>query len=446
MAIFDQYTIPPSADQLELLRYLLVLTYAIHIPFIGMVVGATLLSLIFNSRDRDIANSTFARIAFDLADMVLARRSVVIALGVLPLLVLWLIHGEWLSGAKPSTLRLLPAGMVLIALSFIPLMRYRSTLDPKGKNSITNMGLGGLGFLMLMAGAYLMIGAITRFSDPERWPLQHGVLRQMLSFNIIWRYAVFVVSGIAFTGCGLLFFFFEWPGGKRISDPTYATLLKNFGAGVAMGATLVIPVMLFFHSVTTPFVGVSDWFYGVSVAIVAVLFVAFVFLFGSLVSPRPRSATLVFVLFLIVFALTGVNDQLALVNATREHSAGLVARSDEMRAQIALEREKAHGATVDLARGKEVFQTICSTCHRMDERLVGPPLNTVLPNYAANPAELEAFIQSPSKKNPDYPPMPAPGLSLGDTKSVAAFLLGEVAGGSTPASAPESTLVTPPSP
>jgi hypothetical protein len=28
--------------------------------------------------------------------------------------------------------------------------------------------------------------------------------------------------------------------------------------------------------------------------------------------------------------------------------------------------------------------------------------------------------------NPDYPPMPAPGLPLADVKSVAAYLLGQV--------------------
>lgn len=435
MAIFDQYTIPPSAGQLELLRYLLVLTYTIHFPFVAMVAGSTLLSLIFNVRDRDIANSTFARIARDLMNMVVARRSVVVVLGVLPLLVIWLIHGEWLTGSTPPAFRLLPVGMALTALSFVPLVAYRSTFVASGRNSATNLGLGAAGLALLLAGTYVVIGAITRFNDPERWPLQQDPVRLMLSFNIIWRYGVFLLSGLAFAGCGLLFFFFEWPERKPIDDPRYATFLKNFGAGVALGTTLLIPVVLFFYAVTTPFVGVSDWFYGVSIGIVAVLFVVFLLLFGTLVSPKPRAAAMVFVLFVLVFALTGVNDQLALVNATREHSAGLVAKAEEMRAQIAIEREKRQGTAVqiDLARGKEVFETICSTCHRLDERLVGPPLNTVLPKYAGKPDELAAFIQSPSKKNPDYPPMPNPGLSLGDTKSVAAFLLGESAPQAPPA-------------
>jgi cytochrome c551/c552 len=67
------------------------------------------------------------------------------------------------------------------------------------------------------------------------------------------------------------------------------------------------------------------------------------------------------------------------------------------------------------------------TCHRLDERLVGPPLRTVLPKYVGKPDVLVAFIRKPSKVNPDYPPMPAPGLSLADAKSVAAYLLQEMA-------------------
>jgi cytochrome c551/c552 len=80
----------------------------------------------------------------------------------------------------------------------------------------------------------------------------------------------------------------------------------------------------------------------------------------------------------------------------------------------------------DPARGEEVFKTVCMTCHRMNERLVGPPLQTVLPKYAGDAERLVSFLQKPSRVNPDYPPMPAPGLSPGDTKSVAAYLLGQM--------------------
>jgi len=432
MGLFDQYVIPPSAGQLEVLRYLLVMTYAVHLPYLGIVIGATVLSLGFNARDRDIANPTFARISKDLMDMVVASRAVVFVLGMLPLVVLWMIYGQWLQGLSPSTFSLLPVGAVLMVVGLMLVTAYQASLRPDGGNSANNFGIGTLGLLLLLLGSYVVIGSIARFNDPERWILERSPLRLMLSFNIIWRYAFILVSGVAFAGCGLLFFSFSWPGCKPIDDEKYATFLKNVGAGTGLAATLLIPLMMFFYAITTPLIAASGALYGIAVAMVAILFLIFVFLYGAILSARPRFGWPVFVLFLMVFGLSGTVDQLTLVNATQEHSVAQIAASEERRAQIQLEREAERGsAVVDVARGQEVFETICMTCHRMDEKLVGPPLNTVLPKYASMD-ELVSFIQSPSKKDPEYPPMPAPGLPLADVKSVAAFLLGESGQETTP--------------
>lgn len=435
MGLFDTHIIPPSAGHLVLLRLLLVMTYAFFLPYLGMVVGATFLSVTFNARDRDIPNHTFARMAKDLMDMVIPNRWAALILGVIPLLLLWMIYGEWLAKSSPSSFYLLPIGAVIVAVSFGPILSYRATLYRDGRNSLVNFGLGGAGLATLMLGSYLLVGAITRFNDPERWPLDHTVLRQLLSFNIIWRYAVFFIGGVAFTGVGLLFFYFTWSGKKPLDDEKYATFMRNFGAGLALGTTALLPVMLFFWVVTTPFVAISGTIFGVAIVIVVVLFVAFMLLYHTITGQRVRHGSLVFILFLMFFLLTGFNDQLTLVNATQEHSAALVAEAEEIKAQEEIEREadRASAIVVDMGRGKEVFETVCMTCHRLDERLVGPPLNTVLPKYHGRYDDLVAFVQKPSKKNPDYPPMPAPGIPLGDIKSVAAYLLDLTGDSSVPA-------------
>jgi cytochrome c551/c552 len=174
--------------------------------------------------------------------------------------------------------------------------------------------------------------------------------------------------------------------------------------------------------------------FSVGAAALAVLFVVFVYAYRAALDPVPRFGVRAFVLLLVVFSLVIVNDQLALVNATREHIAGLVAEAEDRGAEVALEREALRAASIvaDPMRGGEIFKTVCMTCHRMDERLVGPPLGTVLPKYAGREDDLVAFILKPNKVNPEYPPMPAPGLSLGDVKSVAAYLLSGARGNDAP--------------
>ena len=129
-----------------------------------------------------------------------------------------------------------------------------------------------------------------------------------------------------------------------------------------------------------------------------------------------------------------VGDQLALRQATKEHIAGLVAEAEERESAADMEREadRETAAKPDPVRGQEVFNSVCSTCHKMDERLVGPPLNSVLPKYAGDMDALVSFVRNPSKVNPDYPPMPAPGIPLSDIKSVAAYLLDTVSEASEP--------------
>ena len=257
--------------------------------------------------------------------------------------------------------------------------------------------------------------------------MTHDPIRTLTSFNIIWKHLFFVMSGFAMAGCGILYFFFDSSRRKPVMDPAYMKIAKNVGAALAMKGVLVLPVLGFFYMVMTPILAMSTEVYSVAIAALIVLFIIFVLLYLVLASPTPRFGRLTFILLVVVFLLTGVWDQMTLVNATKEHSAMLVSRAEAREAKSNLEREKlgTDALKIDLALGETVFNTVCSTCHKMDERVVGPPLNTVLPNYAGKYDELVSYIQSPSKKDPGYPPMPAPAVSLSEIKSVAAFLLGE---------------------
>jgi cytochrome c551/c552 len=83
----------------------------------------------------------------------------------------------------------------------------------------------------------------------------------------------------------------------------------------------------------------------------------------------------------------------------------------------------AAGEPAEAADGKAVFQRLCTACHRFEERLVGPPLQSVLPKYRGNVEELKAFIRNPSKQDPAYPAMPKLPLREAEIDAVARYLL-----------------------
>jgi cytochrome c551/c552 len=86
-------------------------------------------------------------------------------------------------------------------------------------------------------------------------------------------------------------------------------------------------------------------------------------------------------------------------------------------------------AAAALEKGKTVFDSVCSGCHRFDTRVVGPPLNDVVPNYNGNVEWLKNFIRNPVKKDPGYPEMPKLGLKEEEIDAVARYLLSQAGKG-----------------
>ena len=427
MDFFNSFMIPPNEGYLNLLRFLLVICLSISTPYLGILLASTALSVGFNTRDRDIPNSTFARIAKDLMDMAAPSRTVIFVLGVLPLIVLWVIYGQWLYQSNATAaMNLMPVGIIITIIGLYMAFYYRETLYPDGRNSEINWGMGVGAAKMMFLGTYVVVACITRFNDPERWHLMYNPIRQLISFNIIWKHMYFVHAGVALTGAALLYFFVDWSGSKPKMDEGYARFTRRLGASIAMAMLTALPVLGFFYMVTTPHMAKSGATFNVAAAQMGLLFVIFLFLLAAL-KGRQKLGQPIFIMFLAFIVLTAFTDQNSLVNATKEHTAKLITESEEREALLALEREaeRADAMVVDVVKGEEIYNSVCITCHRMDEKLVGPPLNQVLAKYAGNMDGLVEFIQAPSKIDPAYPPMPAPGLSLADTRSVAAFLLGE---------------------
>jgi mono/diheme cytochrome c family protein len=149
-------------------------------------------------------------------------------------------------------------------------------------------------------------------------------------------------------------------------------------------------------------------------------------LLAILTSARPRLAATAFTLSLVIFALMGVVDQKAMVNANMEHAALLTIEAEREKAEREAEIEAILAAGHGEGLGEEVFTTTCMQCHRFDERLVGPPLAKVLPLYKPNIEALRAFIANPTKRNPDYPPMPNPGLTTAQVNAVAEYVMEEL--------------------
>ena len=83
------------------------------------------------------------------------------------------------------------------------------------------------------------------------------------------------------------------------------------------------------------------------------------------------------------------------------------------------------GANVDpvFVTGEKIFKTICISCHALDKRLVGPPIQEIAEVYKGNPDGIAAWAKAPGRKRLDYPPMIAIPFPDDDLKAAGVYML-----------------------
>jgi mono/diheme cytochrome c family protein len=303
------------------------------------------------------------------------------------------------------------------------------------------MGLGTLALMVMMGSYFVLLSSVVRLQDPEKWFRLKNLAILLLNWNVIYKFLFFVHAAFAITGVGILFFLFRWSDRPTTGDPDYAAFTRKFGAGLTLAFTFALPVFNLLYVFTSPDVVFDSTVYLIAVANVFVCMLVAFMMLATLRSPGPRFTTLAFVSVLAVFILSSVFDVRAMANANREHATLLEQAAEKERLEREAGIEQAIAAASGANLGEETFTKVCMQCHRFNEKLVGPPLAQRLPSY--NLESLKAFISNPTKKSPDYPPMPNPGLSAVQIDAVAKYVLENYKTGGAPAAGGATTGTAP---
>ncbi len=443
MEVWYQFVIPPTGQHLVLLQFLAVVTYAIHLPYIAMVMGSTAVALWLTFSDHEIPNPRFARLAGDLIETVLGHRFTMLVLGVMPLFVLPFIYGQWFVGATLAPIKYLVFAIPGVVLGLIVLVFYRGSFAKRKDHFRLHMTKGLLGLGLLTASYFVLLSTVARLHDPEKWFRLKNLAILLLNWNVIWKFLFFLHLAFALTGAMILFFLFRWLHGRPMDDADYTNFAHKFGAGLGLAFCFAIPVFFLLYVYTSPDVVFDNTNYLLAASVVFVSMVIAQFLVGALRSREGRFGTTTLGLFILVFVLACSFDLRAMANANREHARVLEQAAEKAAVERGVELEEAIAAASGKNLGEETFNKVCAACHRFDEKLVGPPLSKVLPKYDAE--SLKAFILNPTKIDAAYPPMPNPGLTPVQAAAVAAYELEHLAA-ATGTAPPTETQTTPAEP
>ena len=435
MDMTNQLFTPPTFKYLHLISYLVYFMLLFHLPYMSMVLGSSLLSVLYAKRKPGLSTD-FMRLAP-------GKPWLWAAFGLLPPAALAFLYKMLLHDTPiPVHLYLLRL-LGLLALAFILLTLYslcRKRCENKGQNKKLKMltiltGVGGA--LLVLFYCFHFVNVMSLLIFPEKWPfLKLPIPYPLFSITPLIHFSGFICLTLIMTGAAVLFFYYQWAEKRLPENTPHYALLKYHGFGLLLAGSLLMPPVVFWDLYNLPAYSLSIGVFVLSaftVVILALLFYIAVSMIRNRSEGIPRRSVISFLLALLLFGLVIGKDRMLQNNSSLETIAVLEANAQKARDEVIGQREElyAKAMKIDEKLGEKIYTDVCTACHSFDKKVLGPPFNSVLPKYADKQEELVAFIKNPKKMDPQFPAMPNPGLSTIKVKSVVKFLMTKM-GYSTP--------------
>ncbi len=422
--------LPLPADPL-LLEVAIVLLFLLHILFVALMVGGSLLTLLYELRGR--RDPDYDALAAEIAATVTVNKSLAVVLGVGPLLVMNALYTVFFYSANALTGTAWMGMVPLVAAAFLLTYAHKYSWGLLAGRRGLHLALGAAGAALFLVVPLIFLANVNLMLFPERWPDVHGFLSTLALPNVLPRYLHFLVASVAVTAL----FLAGWLGrpgfpAERVFARLDRLALRRELAGVALGASglqlVAGPLLLF----TLPPQGLSWALLWNLAAGVGLALAAMWLLWRETTAPAAtlsRYATIVALLGGTVVFMAYARH-LYREGALAAHRSAMAVRTEDHRLAVQAAQMRAAAGTLRLgpqeaalSPGERVYRSVCAGCHARATRLVGPPLTEVAQAYAGNPAGLAQWVRAPGRKRMDYPEMPPIALTEAQLEAVAEWVL-----------------------
>lgn len=415
MSVINDLLTPPNLKFLQLIPYIIYFMMLFHLPYIGMVLGSSVLSVVYN-KHKPVLSEDFLKLA-------LGRTSkpwLWIGMGILPAATLAVLYKMLLFNSPVPVHHYLLRLTGLLAAAFIILTIYRRT---------RNIIIGAFGALAVFLYSFHFINVLSLLVFPEKWPFLEGPMPYPLfSITPLVHFGGFLFLSLAATGAAILFFFYKWHEMKLAEDSPHYDFLRYHGYGLLLAGALLLPLIVFWDLLTLPAYSLSIRVFvlsGLTIVVLTLVAAAAVAMIRNYQEKIPRHGITALIMTLVLFALVIGKNQALRANSSLETIGVMKMDAKKAYTEIVNKREEmyAKNMKIDEKAGELIFNQQCTACHSFDQKILGPPFNSVLPKYTDDPKKLEAFLKNPTKVDPAYPSMPNPGLTTMQVKSVVKFLM-----------------------
>lgn len=417
-----------------LLVTLLVVSFLLHIVFIQLMVGGSIVTLW--AQIKGLKNKEYDTFAHEIAKTITVNKSMAVVLGIAPLLSINTLYTIYFYSANALTgfawIMIIPLVIVAFLLTYLHKYSWKALEN----NKMVHVSIMALAVLIFLFIPLIFLANVNLMMFPEKWGTIQGFLSAMTLPNVFPRYFEFLGACIAVTGI-----FIVWYNGRKsyAVSTIYSVFkvvdLKRLGYRITilgLGLQLFFGIIVLF---TLPSKGISFELIGIMVVAGVLLALALWFCYKTLINTDEyinlhfKKIVFSMLAFLILY---GGSRQLYRHHSLEKHQSLVAANTKEFQrlskearenpvAESELEIDPSLG---EVAKGAAIFQANCAGCHKQNEKLVGPPMTEMVSIYEKNEQGLRDWVRKPGKKRADYPQMPAfSQLSDDDLKELSKYIL-----------------------
>lgn len=412
------------------LEVAMVLLFLLHIVFVNLMVGGSILTFAFQLLGR--RNPDYDRLAQQIASTITVNKSLAVVLGVGPLLVMNALYTVYFYSANALTGTAWIAIVPLVAVAFLITYAHKYSWKRLEEHKALHISIGAAGTALFVFVPLIFLSNVNLMLFPDAWAGVSGFLSTLALPNVLPRYLHFLVACLAVTGLFLALYFGRkgFPAEEVFEDFDRATLRRRFLA-LAFGATaiqaLAGPALL----LTLPPRGTGWNLLGTIALGVAIAVVATFLLWREMRTHREGVGVrlpIIVILLGYTVLFMGMGRHMYRENILEPHTRLMAERAELFHTQLLAAKMRQEAGVVRAAAepaslGEKTFDAICSACHAPDQRLVGPPLDEIREVYAGAAEDFIAWVRQPGRKRPDYPPMPPIKLTAEQYRAVADYVL-----------------------
>jgi cytochrome c len=417
-----------------LLVTLLVVSFLLHIIFINLMVGGSIVTLW--AQIKGLKNKEYDTFAHEVAKTITVNKSLAVVLGVAPLLSINTLYTLYFYSANALTgfawIMIIP----LVTIAFLITYLHKYTWESLESNKRVHIFIIALAVAIFLFIPLIFLTNVNLMMFPEKWGTVRGFLSALMLPNVFPRYFEFVAACLAVTGI-----FIVWYNNRKSYpiEQIYNTFtrynLKKIGysiATVGLSLQIIFGIIVLF---TLPSKGIS---YSVIVImaggglfLVYALWYCYQTIIGQKENIDRYFKRIVFSV-LSFMLLYGSSRQLYRHNSLEKHQELVAlhtqefqrlskeARENPVEEKVELEIDPSLG---ELAKGEAIFNQNCAACHKKDEKLVGPPVTEMVSIYAGNETGLKNWIKAPGKKREGLQMPGFPQLSDDELKELSKYIL-----------------------